>query len=80
MNYWYLQGQLYAGMGINLGATYGNQDMTIISGNVAALLQAKMPKPTYVFGGIHVDASLFGIFNLDFTADFEFGENCVIVG
>ncbi|MBK7130977.1 MAG: hypothetical protein IPH66_16675 [Crocinitomicaceae bacterium] len=80
MNYWYLQGQLYAGMGINLGATYGNQDMTIISGNVAALLQAKMPKPSYVFGGIHVDASLFGIFNLDFDAQFEFGENCVVVG
>jgi len=79
MNYWFLQGQLYAYMGLDIGASWKNQSMTILQGSVAALLQGKMPKPSYVYGGVNVQANLFDIFDLNFTADFDFGTNCIIV-
>ena len=79
-NYWYLQGQLYAYMGLNIGvAKTGDWNVPIIQGNAAMLLQAKMPKPSYIYGGIYVQASLLGLINVEQSFDFEFGENCVIV-
>lgn len=79
MNYWFLQGQLYAYMGLDIGAAWKDHSMTILEGSVAALLQGKMPKPSYVYGGLNVQANLFDIFDLDLTVDFDFGTNCVIV-
>jgi hypothetical protein len=79
-NYWYLQGQLYAYMGLNIGvAKVDGWDYSIVEGNAAMLLQGKMPKPSYVYGGVYVQASLLGIIDVSRTFDFEFGTNCVIV-
>lgn len=78
-NYWFLQGQLYAYMGLNIGAGWNNQDMTILQGSTAMLLQGKMPNPSYIFGGVNVQASLFGIFDLNMNFEFDFGTNCVVV-
>jgi hypothetical protein len=82
-NYWYLQGQLYAYGGINAGVagTFAGSpfDFTIISASMAMLLQGKMPKPVYVYGGLYLEATLFGLFNLDMTLDFDAGEDCTII-
>lgn len=82
-NYWYLNGQLYAYGGINLGVagTYlGNSfDVTLISASMAMLLQGKLPKPTYIYGGLNVQASLLGVFEIERTFDFEAGTNCTIL-
>ncbi|MFT5821450.1 MAG: hypothetical protein ACI8ZM_002703 [Crocinitomix sp.] len=82
-NFWYLQGQLYAYGVINAGVA-GNFagspfDFTIISASMAMLLQGKMPKPVYVYGGLYLEANLFGLFDLDMTMDFAAGENCTII-
>ncbi|MBK9190644.1 MAG: hypothetical protein IPM77_03570 [Crocinitomicaceae bacterium] len=79
MNYWFLQGQLYAYMGLDIGAAWKDHSMTVLQGSVAALLQGKMPKPSYVYGGLNVQANLFDLFDLNMTVDFDFGTNCVIV-
>jgi len=79
MNYWYLQGQLYAYMNLNIGATNDNWDFTILQGNAALLLQGKMAHPSYIYGGIYVQANVLNLFDVDMTADFSFGTNCEIV-
>lgn len=79
MNYWFLQGQLYAYLSLDVGAGWGNKDMTFIQGNTALLLQGKMPKPSYVYGGVYIQGSVFGVLNVDMTFDFDFGTNCVIM-
>lgn len=85
MNYWYLQGQLYAYMGLNFGCTWTKNngdliDFEIMNANAAMLLTGKLPNPAYVYGGVYLNASfLSGLVNVDVTADIEFGENCTIV-
>lgn len=80
MNYWFLQGQLYAYAGILAGvAKVDGWDLSILEGNVALLLQGKMPKPSYIYGGIYLQASFVGIIDVDMNFDFDFGTNCVIV-
>ena len=79
MNRWYLQGQLYAYAGLNIGVTNDSWNYTILQGNLAVLLQGKMPKPSYVYGGVYVQLAVLGLFDVARTFDFEFGTNCTIV-
>jgi len=79
MNYWYLQGQLYAYMGLNIGCTNDTWNVKIIEGNAAMLLQGKMAKPSYIYGGVYLQADILGLFNVDLTLDFDFGTNCTII-
>ncbi|MEX1003303.1 MAG: hypothetical protein WDZ35_14380 [Crocinitomicaceae bacterium] len=52
---------------------------TVISASMAMLLQGQFPNPSYVYGGVNLQASIFNIFNLDLTMDFEYGTDCQIV-
>ncbi|MBI3136363.1 MAG: hypothetical protein HYZ14_16935 [Bacteroidetes bacterium] len=80
MNYWYLQGQLYAYAGIVAGVAKADHwDFKILEGNVALLLQGKLPKPSYVYGGVYLQAAFMGFIDVDMTFDFDFGTNCVLV-
>jgi len=79
MNYWYLQGQLYAYMSMNIGCTNDSWNVKIIEGNAAMLLQGKMAKPSYIYGGVYLQADILGLFNVDLTLDFDFGTNCTII-
>jgi len=85
MNHWYLQGQVYAYMGLDFGCTWQKLNgevstFNIMTANAAMLMQGKLPKPTFVYGGVHLDASfLGGIVEVDVTAEIEFGEDCDIV-
>jgi hypothetical protein len=80
-NYWYLNGQLYAYGGLNAGVrqTNGNLDFTIIQASMAMLLQGKLPKPTYVYGGINLTANVLNLFDVNVTAEFEAGTNCNVI-
>lgn len=55
------------------------KNFTVISASMAMLLQGKFPNPSYVYGGINMQASIFNIFNLNLTMDFDFGTDCQIV-
>jgi hypothetical protein len=82
-NYWYLNGQVYAYGSISAGITgvcLGKSfDVTLISASMAMLLQGKLPKPTYVYGGLYLQAKLFNVINLEHTMEFSAGTNCDIV-
>jgi hypothetical protein len=83
LNYWFLSGQVYAYAGISAGLRKIDEgevkwDANIFQANLAVLLQGKMPKPSYVYGGIYIQGSIFG-FSVAQTFDFDFGTNCVII-
>jgi len=88
VNGYYLMGQVYAYLNGSLGARkYKNngdgplkQEYQLGSLQVAALLQGKLPKPTFVYGAIGVQVSIFEVINFGFTAEVEFGDDCQLVG
>ncbi len=80
---WYLQGQIYAyiGFGIGIrGRIFGSEyDLPLIEAYLAMYLAGKLPKPTYVEGGVGVRATLIGVFNVNFNLNFSVGENCNLI-
>lgn len=87
MNGFYCQGQVYAYIGGALGvrrykdngAGELDEQFNLGSLQVAALLQGKFPKPTYVYGALAIQANVLGIIDLSFNADIELGNNCSLV-
>lgn len=84
VNGYYAMGQVYAYLNGALGVKkYKNGNVTTYnlgSLQVAALLQGKLPKPSYVYGAIGIQANILGIIDFTFTADIELGTNCNLVG
>lgn len=88
VNGYYAMGQVYVYMGGSFGARKykdnGNGDLkkeySLGSLQVAALLQGKLPKPSFVYGAVGIQANIFNVINFTFNADVEFGTNCTLVG
>ncbi len=84
-NNWYLMGQVYAwlsgGMGVRHYKENGElkKEYSVASIDAAALLQGRLPKPTFVYGAVGFSVRLLGIINLDFQADIEIGNDCQII-
>lgn len=84
-NNWYLMGQVYSwlsgGMGVRNYKDNGElkREYSVASINAAALLQGRLPKPTFIYGAIGFSVQLLGIINLDFQADIELGNDCQII-
>jgi len=84
VNGYYLMGQVYAYLNGSLGARkYKSgqlkKEYPIGTLQVAALLQGKLPKPTFVYGAVGVQVSILSLINFGFTADIEFGNDCQLV-
>ncbi|MEZ4936933.1 MAG: hypothetical protein R2799_05000 [Crocinitomicaceae bacterium] len=83
MRGWYLQGQVYAYIGFALGIrgrVFGTDyDIKLLEAYLAMYLAGKLPKPTYVEGGVGVRATVIGIFSVQFHLNFHLGEDCQIV-
>jgi hypothetical protein len=87
MNGFYCQGQVYAYLNGALGVRRYKDDgagaldeqFNLGSLQVAALLQGKFPKPTYIYGALAIQANVLGIINLNFNADVELGTDCALV-
>lgn len=85
VNGYYAQGQVYAyingALGVKKYNDQGDLKKTYNLGSlqVAALMQGKLPKPTFVYGAVNIQASVLNVINLNFTADFELGTNCNLV-
>lgn len=83
LNSWYLNGQLYAYLMLNIGITgrlAGNDfDISLLNGNAAMILQGKLPKPTYVNGAVALNATVLSVINVNLNFDFEFGTNCTVI-
>lgn len=85
VNGYYAMGQVYAYLNGALGVRKYKDNGNINTYNlgslqVAALLQGKLPKPTYIYGAIGIQANILGIIDFGFTADIELGTNCNLVG
>lgn len=84
LNGWYANGQCYAylegELGVRIKLLFINKNISIIKGSAAALLQAKLPNPTWVGGymGVNLDV-LGGLIKANMKMKFSFGENCVLV-
>jgi hypothetical protein len=51
-------------------------DFNVFNAAVAAVVTAKVPKPTYFAGALNCNYSIFGKFNGNFNYDFNYGTNC----
>ena len=84
INGWYAQGQAYAylqgELGVKIKILFIKKNISIIKGAAAALLQAKLPNPTWVGGymGFTVNV-LGGLIKGHFNFKFSFGHDCEIV-
>lgn len=88
VNGYYCMGQVYAYLGGALGIRkYGGSNNTELKNEwavgslqMAALLQGKLPKPTFVYGAVALQASVLGIIDLNFNAEVELGTDCQLTG
>jgi hypothetical protein len=84
INGWYAEGQAYVylqgELGIRIRIFGIKKKISIIKGGAAALLQAKLPNPTWVGGylGFHISI-LGGLIEGNFRFKFSFGNQCDIV-
>lgn len=79
---WYLNGQLYAWVGINAGIRghlIVDFDITLLQTNVAILVQGKLPKPTWAAGYVHIDVTVLEFIHADLDFAVEFGNYCNVI-
>lgn len=83
INGWYSTGQVYAAMqgavGISGEAAKQKFNITILSGEVAALLYAQLPKPYYFEGRVGCSYEILSLIRGNFDFDFSLGEYCNVV-
>lgn len=85
INGWYAEGQIYAGIEAELGIrvkVFGQRkEFNLISLQVAAALQAKLPNPFWARGAVGFDYNILsGLVKGHGNFEFEIGEQCAIVG
>ncbi len=84
INGWYAMGQAYAyfqgELGINIKLFFIKKKIVLIRGGAAAILQARMPRPTWVGGALGVYVNILGgLIKANFNFKFSFGNDCQIV-
>ena len=84
INGWYANGQCYASLygelGVNVKLLLVNRRFTVIRGAAAALLQARLPNPTWIGGYMGVRLNILGgMINANMKMKFSFGDDCKLV-
>ncbi|MDR3218804.1 MAG: hypothetical protein LBU22_07455 [Dysgonamonadaceae bacterium] len=83
INGWYANGQVYAyldgELGVRIKILSIKKNITIIKGGAAALLQAKLPSPTWIGGYMAIDLNVLGIIKANMKMKFSFGDDCQLV-
>ncbi len=83
INGWYASGQLYAylygNVGIKVDMSFYKGNFEILSGEFGALLEAKLPNPSWMKGQVAGNYSILnGLVSGKCRFDFEIGEECEI--
>lgn len=83
-NGWYAQGRVYAYLqgecGVRVKLGFINKKIPIIKGAAVALLEARLPKPSWFGGLFHINVRLLGgLVKVNVNLKFAFGENCTLV-
>ena len=81
---WYANGQCYAylegELGVRIKLMFINKRITIIKGSAAALLQAKLPNPSWIGGYMAVNLDVLGgLIKAKMKMKFSFGDDCELV-
>jgi hypothetical protein len=77
---WYAIGQAYACLEAAVGLRFKRKRFDILKAFVGALLQAKLPNPTWIKGGLRGEYRILGgLVKGKFTLDFQVGEECQII-
>ncbi len=84
MNGWYANGQAYAylagELGVKVNLWFVKGKFTIIKGGTAAILQAKLPNPTWFRGNMGVDFNLLGgLVKGNMRFKFTVGDECELL-
>jgi hypothetical protein len=78
---WYASGQAYVYMQGKIGIRVKKSEFDIMSVGMAALLQAKLPNPTWMHGSIAAKYKILGgLIKGKVNVDVTVGEECKIVG
>ena len=85
INGWYASGQIYAGIGADLGIKvkiFGKRkEFSLLHLQVAAALEAKLPNPFWARGAVGFDYNILnGLVKGHGDFEFEIGQQCVIMG
>ena len=83
INGWYAQGQAYAylqgELGVKIKILFVKKNIVIIKGGAAALLQARLPNPTWFGGAVGFYVNILnGLVKGHFNFKFSFGNDCQI--
>ncbi|MBX7094063.1 MAG: hypothetical protein K1X56_05035 [Flavobacteriales bacterium] len=77
-----IEGRLYAFLQGNIGVkgefSGHDFDLIILSGNVAALLEGRLPHPTWLHGAVRCEYEILSVIRGDLELNMELGENCQI--
>lgn len=81
---WYANGQCYAylqgELGVKIKLLFIKKKITVIKGSTAALLQAKLPNPTWIGGQLAVRLNVLGgLVKANMKMKMSFGNNCKLV-
>jgi len=84
INGWYANGQCYAylsgELGVKIKLLFIKKKFTIIKGSAGALLQARLPNPTWIGGYMAVDLKVLGgLIKANMKMKFSFGDDCKLV-
>jgi hypothetical protein len=81
---WYANGQCYAylqgELGVNIKLLFVKKKITVIKGSAAALLQARLPNPTWIGGQLAVNLNVLGgLIKANMKMKMSFGNDCKLV-
>lgn len=81
---WYANGQCYAylsgELGVKVKLLFINKKITVIKGATAALLQARLPNPTWIGGQLAVRLNVLGgLVKANMKMKMSFGDDCKLV-
>lgn len=84
LNNWYANGQCYAylqgELGVKINLLFIKKKVSIIKGSTAALLQARLPNPTWVGGYMAINLDVLGgLIKANMKMKFSFGDDCELV-
>lgn len=81
---WYANGQCYAylsgELGVKIKLLFIKKKITVIKGSTAALLQARLPNPTWIGGHLAVRLNVLGgLVKANMKMKMSFGDDCKLV-
>jgi hypothetical protein len=80
---WYASGQIYAGLGVNIGFEFRvfgiKKSGTIVNASAGILMRAQLPNPFWAQGQLALSYNLLGILKGRYRFNLEVGQRCEFI-